>query len=246
LLLILQQTEYPLKNGIPTSRGIENYVEDHAEDLLNEYQEFIRDTLHDVLIYATDFNTHYNYDSIELGRYYADEVIISTAELFIAYALNDLSKRKRRTIQESNKFVKATIFHELTHDYIDQIIKEARYIDKINVHDAYNSNFWIIHSSEFFGSTFIEEGICEYVTEKMGEIIPPKNVYIPTNRAALTDRDNAYLIHYKYASHVLKPYLDTVEFKTGVKTLLYNPPPTFEEILEPDLFFSRLLKYPAQ
>ena len=45
LLPIQEKQDYPLKNGRPTSRGIDSYVEDNADVLILELQEFIGDTL---------------------------------------------------------------------------------------------------------------------------------------------------------------------------------------------------------
>lgn len=243
LITINISNDYPLKHGKPTSKGIERYIEVERDSLVIEYQKYINDTLFDVWIYAKDLTYYVDHDSVELGRYYPnEEIIISTAELFIAYELADLSKYKRALIEESNKFVKSTVFHELTHDYIDQITREMQYVDKIHVDGSYQTNIWIIRTYEMFGSTFIEEGLCEYMTEDMGEIIPPKRVFIPKTKEDLLNRNNKYKVNYKYSSHYLKTFLDTIGFKKGVKILLHNSPPTYEEILKPDLFFNRLIK----
>lgn len=233
--------DYPLKNGKPTSKGIEQYIEEQADSIIEEYQEFIGDTLYDIWIYADDLTYYEVHDSLELGRYYPNEIYISIDEKFIAYELADLSKAQVAAISESNKFVKATVIHELTHDYLYQIGIEMRISDSLRVDRSYQTNLWIIHSHETFGSEFIQEGICEYVTEKMGEVIPSKHPYIPKNTEELTSKENRYLVKYKYAAYYLRPFLDATGLKRGIKTLLYNPPPSFEEILNPDLFFSRLV-----
>lgn len=233
-------SDYPLKNGKPTSKGIEQYIEDKSELLITEYQDFIGDTLYQAWIYAEDLRDYNAQDSLEMGRYFPHEIYISTEESFLAYELADLSDSERSLIAETNKFVKATVFHELTHEYINQIGREMQYVDMIDVNRSYQTYIWIIRTYETFGSTFIEEGICEYMTEKMGEIIPPKRPFIPLTEQELTNRNNRYNVNYKYSSHYLKTFLDTTGFKRGVKILLYNAPPTLEEILDPALFFSKL------
>ena len=35
------------------------------------------------------------YDSMELGRYYPHEIFITNTEVFLAYELNDLTKKER-------------------------------------------------------------------------------------------------------------------------------------------------------
>lgn len=230
-----------MKNGKPTSKGIEQYIEEQADSIVKEYQEFVGDTLYDIWIYADNLTFYDVHDSLELGRYYPNEIYVSTTEMFMAYELADLSKAQKAAINESNKFVKATVIHELTHDYLYQIGLEMRILDSLSIDRSYQTNLWIIHSHETFGSEFIQEGICEYVTEKMGEVIVPRHPYIPKTIEDLTNKDHRYLVKYKYAAYYLKSFLDTTGLKKGIKILLYNPPPSFEEILNPDLFFYRLV-----
>ena len=233
--------DYPLKDGKPTSKGIEQYVEEERDSILAEYQDFIGDTLYDIFIYAEDLTYYDVHDSMELGRYYPNEIFITTQELFIAYEVADLTPEMRAVTVESNAFVKSTMIHELTHDYLYQIGLEMRINDSIQVDRAYRTNLWLIRNTETFGSSFIEEGLCEYMAGKMGEIISPRIPYIPATIEELTDRDNRYAAKYKYSSYFLKQFIDSTGFKTGAKILLSNPPPTFEEILNPDLYFERLI-----
>jgi len=232
--------DYPLKHGKPTSKGIEQYVEENGDLIKTEYQNFIQDTLHDVWIYTQDLSNYYGSDSLELGWYYPNEIFITSSELFIAYELADLSKLQKARHRESNKFVKSTLIHELTHTYIHQINREMRSVDRIIVHRAYQDNIWILKPHESFGRAFIEEGICEYISEKMGEIIPPKRPFHPETMEDLMEKKNSYKVKYKYSSHVLKPFLDTTDFKKAVKILLQNAPPTYMEMLNPELYFGRL------
>ena len=232
--------DYPLKNGRPTSKGIKQYVEEQSDSLVIEFQNFIDDTIYNIWIYAEDLTRYSVNDSLELGRYYPHEIFISTAEMFLAYELGDLSQEQRDHLVESNRFVKAAMIHELTHDYINQISVEMRSIDKIRIDRSYQTSIWIVRSPETFGSTFIEEGLCEYMVEKMGELIPPERPFIPKSVQDITNGDNRYEVNYKYASFFLKTYLDTTGFKKGVKILLHNPPPSYDEILQPNLFFTRL------
>jgi hypothetical protein len=249
ILLLLNpvagEEQYPLKNGRPTSEGIEQYIEDKGDSLIVEYEDFIGDTLFNVWIYAEDLTQYDIHDSLELGRYYPHEIFINTSEKFQAYELDDLPRWKRAFTEESNKFVKATVMHELTHEYIHQIGLEMQVLDQISVHRAYQIYIWIIRTYETFGSTFIEEGICEYVTGKMGEIIPPRRPVVPENVEELIDWKNRYKFQYKYSAQYLKTFLDTTGLKRGVKILLHNPPPAYEEILEPELFFNRLIIPPV-
>lgn len=242
ILLILTLSDYPTKYGKPTPKGVEMYVEDKWIDLIYEYQDFIDDTLWlDLWVEAEDLTDYVGHDSLELGRYeYGGVIYIDKDTSFLAYELADWSKFRIATNGESNKFVKGVIFHELTHHYIVQIGKEMEFLDSIKVHRSYQTSIWIIRSPDMFGSTFIEEGICEYMAAEMGEIIPPKKYHAPKTVGDLMNRNNKYKYVYKYSSYYLKPFLDTIGFKRGVKMLISNEPPHYEEILNPDLFFNRL------
>jgi hypothetical protein len=242
LLLLPYQEGYPLKNGRPTSKGIEMYVEDHAESLMKAYQEYVGDTLYHVWIYTEDLSKYGIEDSLELGFYIDNEIYISTSEYFHAYELADLKGFQRSRYRDNNKFVKATILHELSHDYFNQIAWEMIAIDSIPVDRSYKPYHWILTSMESFGAGFIEEGVCEYLVEKMGEEITPRVPVIPRSVEELTREKDKYRMKYKYSAYFLREFLDDKGFKWGIKILIHNPPPTFEEILEPDLFFSRLIE----
>jgi len=241
LLLPLQEKQdYPLKNGRPTTKGIEQYVEDKSEALIREYQDFIGDTLYNIYIYTEDLTDNGYSDPMELGRYFPNEIFITNTEVFMAYELSGLSKKGRDTVTASNLFVKAAVFHELTHDYIYQVSMEMSRIDNIGVYRAYQAFFRIYKDQNEKGAKFIEEGICEYVTGKMGEIISPRKPFIPKKISDLTDEENSFNIYYKYSSYYLSDFLDTTGLKRGIKVLLHNPPPSSEEMLNPELFFTRL------
>lgn len=231
---------YPLENGRPTSKGIELYVEQNSQRLVKEFQDFVNDTIYNVWIYADELQDQWACDSIELGMFYPHEIYITTAELYEAYELDDLPSEQRGSILESNKFVKAIMIHELTHEYVNQIGVEMQSVFHIHVDKAYQTGLWIVNSYETFGSSFIEEGISEYLTGEMGELIPPEQVKIPLSIEQLLDRESAYMVKYKYASVFLDTFLDTTGFKKGVQILLHNPPPSYEEILQPERFFGRL------
>jgi hypothetical protein len=235
--------DYPLKDGKPTSKGIELYIEEMADSIVMEFMAFVDDTIYNLYIYAEDLTDYGIHDSLELGRYYSHEIYITTAESFEAYELDDLPKWKQNSLDECNKFVKAALLHEICHEYTNQLAIEMRSIDGIRVDPAYQTNIWIIMSYETFGSTFIEEGICEYLIEKMGEILPPKKPEIPRTVDELTNNENRYKFVYKFSAHFLTEFLDSAGIKKGIKVLLHNSPPTYEEILDPPRYFDRL-KYP--
>jgi len=241
LLIPLQErSDYPLKNGRPTSKGIDRYVEERGETLIQELQAFIGDTLYNANLYTEDLSKHNEENSLELGNYYPNEIFINNEEIFLAYELEDLPKYRQDTIRSSNLFVKAAVFHELMHHYIYQLSIEMLRRDQISVDRAYQSFFRIYSERGDPGSRFIEEGICEYVTLKMEETITRRRPYIPKKTSDLAKPENAYNVFYKYSAHCLTDFLDEKGLKQGIKILLHNRPPSAEEIIDPDLFFARL------
>lgn len=233
-------TEYPLKDGRPTSKGIDRYVEDNAEALTLEFETFIKDTLYNTNIYTEDLSGDEGHNPYELGNYYPNEIFITNAEIFLAYELDDLPRSFRDSLVSSNLFVKAAVFHELAHHYIYQLSIEMLRRDHISIDRAYQSFFRIYSFRESQGEKFIEEGICEYITAKTGEIIVPRRPHIPKKLSYLDDPENEYQVFYKYSAYYLTDFLDTNGLKRGIKILLHNPPPSSGEILEPDRYFSRL------
>lgn len=241
LLVPLQEKpDYPLKNGRPTTKGIDRYVEENAERLISEFQEFICDTLYNANVYTEDLSKNADQNPLELGNYYPNEIFINNAEIFIAYELAALNRSRRDTIISTNLFVKAAVFHELMHHYIYQLGIEMLRIDSIQVDRAYQSFFRIYSDRGDPGSRFIEEGICEYATLKMKETITRRRPYIPKKNSDLSQPEKAYDIYYKYSAYCLTEFLDTTGLKQGMKILLHNRPPSTEEILDPELFFARL------
>jgi hypothetical protein len=235
-----EKSVYPLKNGRPTSKGIDLYVTENADALIMELQDFIGDTLFNANIYTEDLSQNGDQNPLELGNYYPNEIFINNAEIFLAYELEALSKTIRDSINTSNLFVKTAVFHELMHHYVYQVSLEMLRREQIGVDRAYQTFFRIYSNRDDPGSRFIEEGICEYVTLKMKARISPRRPPVPKTIAELKRPENEYNVFYRYATYCLTEFLDTQGLKRGIKILLHNPPPTDEEMLDMDLYFDRL------
>jgi hypothetical protein len=240
LLPVQEKPDYPLKDGRPTSRGIDRYVEEKADQLILEFQDYIQDTLYNANIYTDDLSDDLSELPMELGIYYPNEIFINNAAPFLAYELEDLPRRRRDSIISSNQFVKAAVFHELMHHYIHQIGIEMRQMDQVRVDRAYQSFFRIYSHRDDPGPRFIEEGICEYATLRLKEIISRNRPYIPRKASDLNRADKQYEIFYRYSAYSLREFLDTTGLKQGIKILLHNPPPNTQEILKPELYLARL------
>jgi len=245
VLILIQYQEpekYPYKNGIPTSRGIDYYIKVNEYNFVEEYSRFVQDTIEDVYIETDNLSLYTDADSLELGRYYLPNGITITNETkFIAYDIDELGKYRKKTI-ESNRFVKAVVMHEITHYYFYRIIMEMRY-NKMHVAPEYLMTLRIFPYNEP-GSEFIEEGVCEYMIQKMGEINLYKTIYVPKTISEISDPSKKYEIKYKYASSYLKDFLDqamdTGRVKEAIKVLLKNTPPSPQEILNSEIYFNRL------
>ena len=244
LFAVPQQEKYPYpyKNGKPTTRGITTYVKDNERNLIEDYQEFIKDTIDYVEISTDDLTEYTDYDSLELGRYYlSSEIIISNQTKFAAYELSEFGKYKKKTF-ESNNLVRSTIMHELTHCWFNQIIKEMHY-KKMPISSEYTNGLRIYPLNEI-GADFIEEGVCEYMIQKKGEINWYKISFKPKTFNDILNKNNKYVVQYKYASYFLKDYLDKAfeenKVKESIEVLISNRPPTNQEIIKPELYFNRL------
>ena len=253
-LLSLPQEKLQHNNGRPTSKGIDEYVNSKSNQaaLIREYQNNIKDTIiNDIFFRTENFKKTRgkNYDPEILGnnvisKNYSCEIIITNEEKFAGY---ELKQMKDKNYDEYDYFLKATIFHEITHYYFLQCILELKIIDHKEVNQYYDGIIIYPNPELKYGAAFIEEGICEYITEKWGETIPfnTDNMYTPKSKADFNNKDLRFEIQYKYACNFVKDFLDLSidelgRVKYGIMILLENRPPNYMEIQNPNLFYSRL------
>jgi len=223
-------------HGEPTAKGIARYVYIHENEFVKEYTDFIEDSLQEYSITVDNLSLYMQYDTIEMGRYYyPTEIIITDETKYIDYAVDSLVPWEKKSII-SNKFVKGCVFHELTHIWIQQIMREMRYLG-MAISPEY-SNFRLYHEvNRGYGAEFLEEGICEYVASEAGEILFPDRV-IPDYSKGW----NSFEIKYLYAEYYVRPIMErSGNMKDGIMKILQTPPPTQEEIQYPHLFYERTL-----
>lgn len=226
------------KQGRPSTYGIEQYVAKYQENIIKEY-EYRIDSVYDVYIFTKNLTKEGSPE--DLGNFYLpDYIIITNEEKYVAYEFKDLSKYKQRAINYTERTIKAVIFHELTHAYVNQTVLIRR-----NRNEYVSPEYGMIRMfpvpGHQFGSDFIEEGICEYVVYYLNESSPLKNVPVPENATDLIDQKNMINNLYYYSVVYLKEFLDKEGVKKGIEILLSNRPPTYDEILNPKLFFNRLI-----
>jgi len=235
LLISFQKKDSTLynKHGKPSSIGITQFINKNHDNIIAEY-EFKIDTLFDIFIYTEDLGSE-----SEGVFYLPGEIIINNREIFIEFEFKNLTKFRQKISSYNDRTVKATAFHELTHVYFYQAVYLLQN-SGIRVMPEYQ-NIRLIPTLNL-GATFIEEGVCEYVVYYLKETAPIFNSVIPTSEKELLDELNRTNTLYVYSVLFLRDFLDEYGIQKGVEILLTNSPPSYKEMLEPKLFFNRLIK----
>jgi len=166
-----------------------------------------------------------------------DNIIISNEPRYIDYEVQRLSEYEKNRYREATQFVRGVVIHELTHCYFYQIIMIAQYNKKLEY--EWRQGLRMIPVDDY-GTDFLEEGICEYVVEMMGEMIVSTEVKTINKSDLSTANRNNQEIKYGYSRQFVKPIVDEYGLKAAVFLIVYNKPPTEEEILKPQLYYDRL------
>jgi len=240
-ILIFFNYNHEYSNQKPTKEGIENFILYYKEDIYLDVENFLNDSIYDFYISVDNLSLYNDYDSMELGRYiYPSEIIINNEEKFIDYKLALVSKWKRKQIKHTGKFVKSVLIHELMHVYFNQVIAVLKY-NKINVDKNYLPKSFF--NNAMWSSEFIEEGVCEYLTQAMNESLYDDNFDL--SPVEILNKPNNYEVKYRYSSKYLRPYLDSCynadnKLFHAIQVLVSNPPPDDKELVNPDKYFQRL------
>jgi hypothetical protein len=241
LLFFTQIRDYEYLKGKPSSKGVSNYIKRNEYELIEEFKKYVDDTIldyYDVYIETDNLSLYTGHDTLELGRFYIpNDIIITNEELFLDYELVLLPKWRKKQHLETNQFVKSTVMHELTHWYFYSVMQVMRH-EKRNVEPGYLSNFRMMPYT--YGAEFIEEGVCEYVSADMGQMMTSDKEWKPEDVKEILDGKDGYAIKYRYSLQYVKAVLDTMELRKGIELLLRNKPPSNEEILHPETFYNRL------
>jgi len=174
----------------------------------------------------------------EYGIYYWnwDYAVISNEEKYIGYSVKTTKKSILSNIYECNEFIRAAMIHELAHDYFKQIIDELKY------EQAHISPEYKMQNDNALGSNLIIEGVAEYCSVAMNEVISvkPKKVYRPKKIDEILDKKNKYKVYYEYGSIYVGDFIKSNSLHSAIRILVTNPSPTIEEIINPEKYFSRL------
>lgn len=232
-----QQDEY--KWGRPTSKGIDRYVERNEYQFIIDYQNFIGDTLfYEPFISTDDLSKYYVYNEGDAGYFERpDNIIITNERRFIDYELSRLNVFRKSQYREANMFVRSVVMHELTHAYFHQIMIIAQN-EKVLEYE-FRQGLRMLPVDNYY-TEFLEEGICEFVVQDMGESIAwDEQVFLNKNDLSTANR-NTYEIKYRYSSQFVKPIIEKYGLKPAILIIVSHKPPSLEEILNPKLYYDRL------
>lgn len=239
LILFLPQQQDEYKWGIPTSKGIDNYVERNQYDFITEYQNHIGDTLYfEPFISTDDLSDYVGLNESTAGFFERpDNIIINNKPVYIDYEVRRLTDYQKASYRGNNMFVKGVVMHELTHAYIYQIIMIAEYDKKLAY--EWRQGLRMIPMDNYYTS-FLEEGICEAVVIDMQEMIGYRDK-VGISKSDLSNHNrNNYEVKYRYSQQFVRPVIQEYGLKTAIYLMVSNKPPNNEEILKPDLYYQRL------
>lgn len=241
--LPLQKDPYYNKSKRPSTYGITQYVEKFQDNIIMEYT-FKIDSLFYIDVF-TDNLSQYS-DENDLGIFFPGDniIVLTNEEKYVEYEYADLSKIKQKLTPYTDRTVKAVLFHELTHAYFYQTVARMK-MDDAYVSSEYGFISVFPRLDLRFGAEFIEEGVCEYVVYYLKETSPMENPFIPKTVKELIDPSNEIYAKYHYSVYFITDFLDKYGIENGIKILVTNRPPSYDEIITPKLFFDRLI-YPSQ
>ena len=238
IFLVLFQQELEYKWGVPTSKGIDKYVERNQYQFVLDYMEFIEDTLYNEPFISTDDLSDYVGIGDASGFFERpDNIVIDNRTRYVDYEVRRWSEARKQRYRGNNMFVRGVVMHELTHAYFYQVMMIAQYEKELEY--EWRQGLRMIPVDNYY-TEFIEEGFCEAVAVMMDEIIPyPDGLGISKQDLNLKNR-KTYEVKYMYSSQFVQPLIDEWGLKAAIFLVVTNRPPTNEEILDPESYYNRL------
>ena len=256
-----QDNKYPkpkleYADGRPTTLGIDLYVNngENQKMFIREFENYVKDTIYnDMFFKTTNFKKYFKgkkdgTSTLAINVVYTNascEINVNNEEKYKAIDYKILPEEKKQWYDETNYFLKATVFHEISHYYFYQIIMEMERIRQIDVNNYYSGILTYPSPEMTYGAKFIEEGICEYLVHKWGLAPKIQGDYRPKTKDDIIHATDDYSLTYGYSSQYIQDFLDiATEFngrvKYGIMIILQNRPPSYQEILNPQSYFDRL------
>ncbi len=237
--LLTAAQKYPLnKNRNPTATEVIEYIK--AKDTLinNRFDEKFDVRTHYLPFVPGAADKYIDYYEGErglyLGRRGEEKAIIDTVESYGYYSLKDIPEKKKDSTVLLYGSLRGTMIHEKAHAFFFQI--KSR-LEKKEIRHFYHD-----FNRFYFSQSFIAEGVAQYCTYKMGEVIIPEK-YHPSDTLENLIDEKASELKYQYALYYLKDFLDFFGLKEGTKILLTNPPPRKDELIHPLKYYRRLEHY---
>jgi hypothetical protein len=246
-----QDNKYPKKlirfDGRPTTLAIDLYVNslDNQKNFIREFEQMVKDTIYNDIFFRTETPKKKTevlaYNNLSLSS--SCEIVVNNREVYRA-----LEYDSTKEYIDNDYFLKATIFHEISHYYFCQVILEMQKVRGVEVNEYYAQGITMFPNQEMqYGAKFIEEGFCEYFIQRFRLSQEFQNILVPEYKSDLQDINKNYEYQYMYASKFLKEFMDiSIELeyshrlKWGLMIILHNRPPNYQEILKPELYFNRL------
>jgi hypothetical protein len=248
----IQKPKLEYSNGKPTTLSIDLYVNSNVNQkrFISEYQAYIKDSIYNDIYFRTEISKNVDNKNIILAYNFISqnsncEIVIYDFEKYRALEY-DSTKNNKYKYNDEDYFVKATIFHEISHYYFTQVMLEMTKIKHLNVNQYYTMSINTFPNIELqYGAKFIEEGFCEYIIQKWQLCPKFQEILIPQYKSDFLDKNLDFDIQYVFASKFLKDFLDRYTkqdgtIKQAIMIILGNRPPNYNEILKPEQYFNRL------
>lgn len=246
------QVKIEYSNGKPTTLGIDLYINSNyrQQGFLEEYQLLLKDTLYNDIFFRTANFRKEQGKKYDKGLLAYNVITANSCEIVINnienYRRIEYNPKDSLKYNDGDYFLKAVVFHEISHYYIYQLMIEMQKIRNIPVDQYYMQAMTMFPNVELqYGAKFIEEGICEYIVQQYNLSRKFQNIYVPKTQKDFMEKELGYDIQYKYASKFVEDFLDMFialddRPKIGLMILLNNRPPSYDEILNPESYYCRL------
>jgi hypothetical protein len=241
--------QYPYHDNLPTRYGIQKYIDSNKENIKNLVEKFIDDSILSYFVRVDDLSQYQDYDSLEAGRFYPeDEIVVTNQIKFYDYELKFVPRSKQKEFNYNTKFVKGVLIHEFTHLYIYQFIYWCLE-NNVPVNNEYYNFNMVPRVRSYYASEFIEEGICEYAVMRLREGIFSEykpgcfNGDSASSILKFKQLQNTFEIKYQYSRNYVQRIFENRPFKKALLLILTSRPPSYEELICPDLYYQRLLKH---
>ena len=149
---LLQDNKHKLQHfsGVPTKFGINQYVNStiNQKKFIAEYQKLIKDSLYNDIYFRTETpktkNTALAYNVLSLNS--DCEIVVTNLERYRAFEFVDSLEYM---YGDDDNFLKATVFHEISHYYFAQVILEMTKIKHLKVNEYYTLNIYQFPKEKF-------------------------------------------------------------------------------------------------